>query len=130
MEPRPMVDHTPMTEDHEIAKRVGARIRDPGRAEREREREEFYRQLDEMSEAEVDRYIHLGEWGGNTTHMVWAQAWLREQQGKREDRALKAAEDSAMASRDSARTASTSNLISAIAIIIAIAAFVWSVWGP
>ena len=88
--------------------------------EEERQREESYKQFEVLGEVEVERRVQLGYWIMEPRMHGWASAWLREQSTKRE----------IQAGVDSARAAKTSNLIAAIAIIISIAAFAWSVWGP
>ena len=91
--------------------------------------EEFYQELDELGEDEVVRRHKLKTWT-NSTHVIWVESWLEKKKRDREERVIRATEDSAQAAKDSASTARSANFIAAIAIIISIAAFVWSVWGP
>ncbi len=98
-------------------------------AEVELQRQEFYKQLDELGEAEVDRRLHSGKLHGAPGKREWSEAWLREQKTNRESRALAAAEATADAATSSARSAKVAARWAIWASVIALLAIVWSVWG-
>ena len=102
-------------------------------AEVERQREESYELFEALGEADVDRRVHSGEWlnyADAPLRQNWAAAWLREQEMKRDDRAVVAAESTANAVASSAHSAKVAARWAIWASVIALLAVAWSVWGP
>ena len=88
----------------------------------ESQEEEFYRELDELGEVEVDRRLHIGSWHSKPGLVALAKAWLRQQDRNRESRAVKAAEATAKSTKATA-------LWVAVAAALAAVGLAWSVWG-
>ena len=117
-----------MTEEHEAEEGELSTVQLRTRME-EQERQEIYKQFEGLGETEVDRQLQAHVWITDGRMRNLAQAWLREQEIKREQRTVEAAEASADAVISSAKSAKVAAWCAIWTSVIALLAIVWNVWG-